>query len=94
MFILPSESEGMPNVVLEAMAMGLPIVMTPCGGSKEVIQENGYVVPIEKFVDTVIDLCNDEQSRISMGKKSEMLARTRFGWKEKAEEYINLMEKI
>lgn len=94
LFILPSESEGMPNVVLEAMAMGLPIVMTPCGGSKELIQDNGYVVPIEKFVDTVIDLCNDEQSRISMGKKSEMLARTRFGWKEKAEEYINLMEKI
>ena len=43
LFILPSAKEGMPNVVLEAMACGLPIVMTSCEGSKELITDNGII---------------------------------------------------
>ena len=94
LFILPSESEGMPNVVLEAMAMGLPILMTPCGGSKELVTENGRIVPIERFVDALIEMCNDEQGRVYMGRQSEALARTKFSWQEKAEEYIKLFQEV
>ncbi len=93
LFILPSESEGMPNVVLEAMAMGLPVLMTPCGGSKELIEGNGRIEPIERFTDALIEMCNDEQERARMGKQSELLAKTRFGWQEKAKEYIALFER-
>ena len=93
LFILPSESEGMPNVVLEAMAMGLPILMTPCGGSKELIADNGRIEPIEKFVDALIEMCNDELGRIYMGKKSGLLARTKFVWQEKAKAYIAVFER-
>lgn len=92
-FILPSESEGMPNVVLEAMAMELPVIMTPCGGSKELIQGNGYLSSIEEFADTIIKLCNDKQSRAVMGRRSALLAREKFGWQEKAKEYIELFRK-
>ena len=93
MFILPSESEGMPNVVLEAMAMGLPILMTPCGGSKELIADNGRIEPIERFVDALIEMCGDERTRICMGRQSELLARTKFSWQEKAKEYIAVFER-
>ena len=93
LFILPSESEGMPNVVLEAMAMGLPILMTPCGGSEELIAGNGRVEPIERFVDALIEMCNDEQTRNCMGRQSELLARTKFSWQEKAKEYIAVFER-
>lgn len=93
LFILPSVSEGMPNVVLEAMSMGLPVLMTPCGGSNELISNNGHVVPIENFVDTLIDLCNDERSRSRMGEQSILLVRTKFGWQEKAKDYMKIFEK-
>lgn len=46
-FVLCSDYEGMPNVIMEAMAFGLPIITTPAGGATELIghNSNGIVVP-------------------------------------------------
>ncbi len=46
-FLLPSLEEGIANVVLEAMAIGLPVVSTDCGGMREVVvpNETGLIVP-------------------------------------------------
>ena len=50
MFILTSDYEGMPNVLLEAMCMGMPVISTDCpsGGPRQLIvnNTNGILIPV------------------------------------------------
>ncbi|MEH6764524.1 MAG: glycosyltransferase family 4 protein [Aequorivita antarctica] len=48
LLLMPSLEEGIPNVVVEAMAIGLPVISTDCGGVSELIEngKEGWLVPI------------------------------------------------
>ncbi len=93
-FVFPSRSEGMPNAVLEAMAYGLPVVMTPCEGSKELIDGNGYVVGPEEFADRIYELIEDSELREKLGAESERRAVDMFSWAACADRYIKVFEQV
>ena len=71
-FILPSVQEGISNVVLESMAIGLPVVSSDCGGMKEIINNgrNGFYFPVrntvalEKLLLKVMNLGTEERRKI------------------------------
>lgn len=91
LFILPSLSEGMPNAVLEAMASGLPILMTPCEGSSELIKDNGIVSTLEDFPHNLAKLCADNKLRDKMGENSLKRVESHFRWEDIAKRYMELM---
>ena len=70
--ILPSVQEGISNVVLESMAIGLPVISSDCGGMKEIINygRNGFYFPVrdsialEKLLLKVMNLGIKERGRI------------------------------
>lgn len=57
-FVLPSDYEGMPNALMEAMALGLPCISADCrpGGARTLIEDgkNGFIVPV-RDVNTLAD---------------------------------------
>ncbi|MBL7033518.1 MAG: glycosyltransferase family 4 protein [Candidatus Delongbacteria bacterium] len=69
---LPSYYEGLPIVLLEAMAMGLPVVATPVGAVPEVLTdgEEGLLVPvgeIDQLASALLQLLKNPELRQSMG---------------------------
>lgn len=78
-FVLTSNKEGMPNVLIEAMVMGLTVIATdcPCGGPGELIcsGENGILIPVgdEKMLQEKLHfLLNNLQEADSMGEKASV----------------------
>jgi len=91
-FVLPSLNEGMSNSVLEAMACGLPLIVTDVGGSKELVDGNGFI--IEKgSVESIKNVLNkiNRKDLVKMGKKSREIAEG-MSWKEVGKEYEGVYE--
>jgi L-malate glycosyltransferase len=71
-FVHLAESEGMPNVVLEAMATGLPVVTTAAGDLRNLMRpnENGLLVPLDdarSVAESLIHLVRDPSLRAKLG---------------------------
>jgi Glycosyltransferase len=82
-FVLPSWREGTPRTVLEAMAMGRPIITTDAPGCRETTRdgENGYLVPVqdpEALAKAMIDLAGDSKRRQQMADASRRMAETKY----------------
>ncbi|MDO4499711.1 MAG: glycosyltransferase family 4 protein [Erysipelotrichaceae bacterium] len=101
-FVLTSNFEGLPNALMEAMAVGVPSISTdcPCGGPKTLIQNgaNGILIPVndlDGLVNNIEKLLLDKELKISLGenakKRSQDFTTDKVfeQWKEYLEEIVN-----
>ncbi len=96
-FVLPSLNEGMSNAMLEALAVGLPLVTTRTGGAEELVQDgvNGLLVGFRDAKDlarALRTLALDSDLRDRMGKASRVLAES-MSWKHVAQQYVEKYQK-
>ena len=95
-FVLPSYAEGMSNAALEAMACGLPLMLTDTGGSRELVDENGAVVQTgndEALAVQLIEWLSHPDSMREMGKRSRERSFD-FSWKQTASQYRDLYQRV
>jgi len=84
-FVLPSFFEGLPNVVLEAMAMRKPVVATNVGGNADLVVngENGFLVPVRddgQIAFALNKLIENTDMRRRMGQVNRQMVEKIFSW--------------
>lgn len=94
--VVPSLFEGMPNIVLEAMALKKPVIGTDIPEIAELIEDgkNGFLVPVKDNVkdiaEKILILLRNSEMRRNMGESGYNLIKERFSLANMVKEYENL----
>lgn len=96
-FILPSESENFPIVLLEAMSANLAVITTEGTGCEEVVGNAGVLVPpndSESLQRSLIKLINHPELCEEMGRAARARLEKNFGWEVVTNQYIQVYKDV
>lgn len=91
----PSQSEGMPIAVLEAMSYGKAVLASDIPENKEVVEEHGMLFStgdVDDLVDQLITLLSDEMHMASIGHGARAFVENDFNWDDIAAETLRVYE--
>jgi glycosyltransferase involved in cell wall biosynthesis len=85
LFVLSSLREGLPNSILEAMALEVPVVTTDVAGAKELVLDGatGFVVPqgnAERLADMMLKILANDRRRTGMGRAGRQRVEAEFSF--------------
>jgi glycosyltransferase involved in cell wall biosynthesis len=97
--VLPSFTEGLPNVVLESLAAGVPVVATAVGGTPEALADgiDGFLVPPGNpaaLAGRINDLLAMGEARKRMGQRGQERVRSCFSFDSQAKRYREVFEEL
>lgn len=98
-FVLPSEFDNSPNVALEAMASGVPVVATDVGGLREYVQAgvNGDLVPPgdpQALASAILRYSGDPALTARVARRNREDAVSRFSWAQSAGALLEVYERV
>ena len=98
-FCLPSLREGLPNVVLEAMAMEVPILATRCGGIEAAMRdgEDSRLVPpgsVDALERALLDLVRDERERQKLAARALDRVKSEFSFRRRMDKVIAVYDEL
>lgn len=97
--LLPTRFEGMPTVVLEAMARSRPILVSDVGATAELVDTgNGYLLPpgdADALFKAVLGFCRlSGEAKAGMGRRSHQRIVERFTWQAVAQQFTALFAEV
>lgn len=98
-FVQSSHTEGLPNVLLEAAAAGVPVVATNVGGTAEVVVDKvtGLIVPpgeAQELTQAIMALLQSSDARRSMGESARNHVREHFTFAAQAAAYQAILHEL
>lgn len=99
LMVLPSYTEGLPNVALEASAAGVTVVATAVGGTPEVIEDglNGSLIPPgdpDQMAEAILNYLRDPLLRKQVGQAGRQRMEDEFTFAAQARAYMDLFDRV
>ena len=97
--VLPSLRESLPNAIIQAMSMGIPVVASNVGGCPEIINnmKNGMLFPsnnLDEFIEAVKMLINNRDFASKLGANAKRTAEERFSLSRMIEDYTKFYNEL
>ncbi|MBI5033460.1 MAG: glycosyltransferase family 4 protein [Chloroflexi bacterium] len=98
LFVLPSLWEGLPTVILESMACGIPVLATDIPGTRELVQHGitGWLVPLQSPIElgnAIVELLENPQTRQGLAERGKRMSQN-FTMPRISQEYIALFQDV